>query len=145
MILDSKNCYAGLLYNTNQPKRKFSRYSNIKKFTMEELEYFPAISNLQGQKKHSSIRKMFSTDPLYYAPIFHHTLSGRRYEEMLRCFSCCYALEVDISDKLHKVNPLLEKLLLNFRSAYYPEQLSLDESLLLFRGRLSFRQYIKGK
>ena len=37
-------------------------------------------------------------------------------------------------------------LLLKFRNAYFPEKnLSLDESLMLFRGRLSFRQYIKGK
>ncbi|KAI4485674.1 hypothetical protein M0802_012623 [Mischocyttarus mexicanus] len=34
----------------------------------------------------------------------------------------------------------------NFQTAYSPSKaLSLDESLLLFRGRLSFRQYILGK
>ncbi|KAJ8938073.1 hypothetical protein NQ314_011616 [Rhamnusium bicolor] len=34
----------------------------------------------------------------------------------------------------------------NFQAAYEPEEnVSLDESLLLYRGRLSFRQYIKGK
>lgn len=71
------------------------------------------------------------------------TLSGRGYEEMLRC---CYSQELDRNDKLHKVSALLEKLCLNLRSAYYrQEQLPLDESLLLFRIHLSLRQYIKGK
>lgn len=47
---------------------------------------------------------------------------------------------------MHKVLPLLNTLLKKFQEACYPDEvLSLDESLLLFRGRLSFRQYIKGK
>lgn len=37
-------------------------------------------------------------------------------------------------------------LIQNFQKAIYPDiNLSLDESLLLHRGRLGFRQYIKGK
>ncbi|KAJ8933042.1 hypothetical protein NQ314_014282 [Rhamnusium bicolor] len=88
---------------------------------------------------------MFSMDPLYYCPVFHYTMSGRRFEQLLRCFSCSYGQAVDPRDKLNKISPLLNRLLLNFRLTYYPsEGLSL-ESLLLFRGSLSFRQYIKGK
>lgn len=146
MILTSMNNYATLLKNTNRPHKKYSRYSSIRSFTMSELNHFLAICILQGHIKFPTIRKMFSMDPLYYSPIFHHTLSGRRFEEMLRCFSCCYGREVDLADRLNKVSCLMNKLLSNFRNAFYPpEQLSLDESLLLFRGRLSFRQYIKGK
>ncbi|KAJ8910350.1 hypothetical protein NQ315_004549 [Exocentrus adspersus] len=60
--------------------------------------------------------------------------------------SCAYQYPVDRKDRLSKVRPLLEKLLLNYRNAFFPnENLSLDESLLLFRGRLSFRIYIKNK
>lgn len=41
---------------------------------------------------------------------------------------------------------MLDLLIKIFNEAYTPgKQLSLDESLLLFRGRLSFKQYIKTK
>lgn len=85
-------------------------------------------------------------DPVYYCPILHSTISGRRFEELLRCFSCAYNQEVDPKDKISKIRPLINTLVLNYRNASFPqENLSLDESLMLFRGRLSFRQYIKGK
>lgn len=146
MILTSMNNYATLLKTSNRPQKKFCRHTHIKPFSIDELKYFIALCVLQGQIKYPSIRKMFSMDPLYYAPIFHYKISGRRFEEMLRCFSCCYGQDIDPTDKLNKVTPLLNKLLMHFRNAYHPnEELSLDESLLLFRGRLQFRQYIKGK
>jgi hypothetical protein len=47
---------------------------------------------------------------------------------------------------MKKINPLFDILIKNFQNAFLPnEQLSLDKSLLLHRGRLSFRQYIKNK
>ncbi|KAJ8960116.1 hypothetical protein NQ314_006097 [Rhamnusium bicolor] len=135
MIFTSMNTYAAGLQNTGRPHRKNSRYSSIKPIIMTELKHFLALCILRGQIKFPSIRKIFSMDPLYYCPVFHYTMSGRRFEQLLRCFSVS-----------NKISPLLNRLLLNFRLTYYPsEDLSLDESLLLFRGRLSFRQYIKGK
>lgn len=146
LILDSMNSYMKILTNTNLPKQKYSRHASIRPFSMEELHSFLGICILQGQIKYPSIRKLFSMNPLYYAPVFHYTLSGRRFEDILRCFSCAYSQQINKSDRLNKVRPLLNILLLNFRNAYYPaEQLSLDESLFLFRGRLSFRVYMKGK
>ena len=49
-------------------------------------------------------------------------------------------------DRLHKVQPLLDVLLRRCRTVYTPgKNLSVDESLVLFKGRLKFRQYIKTK
>lgn len=45
-----------------------------------------------------------------------------------------------------KVQPLFDTLIQNFQTAFFPtEHLSIDESLLLHRGRIIFRQYIKNK
>ncbi|KAG4077287.1 hypothetical protein HA402_009916 [Bradysia odoriphaga] len=50
------------------------------------------------------------------------------------------------SNKLSRITPLLQKLLKTFNDAFVThKELSLDESLLLWRGRLSFRQFIKDK
>ena len=47
--------------------------------------------------------------------------------------------------RLYKIQPLLDMLTKSFKSVYSPgEKLVVDESLITFRGRLLFRQYIPG-
>lgn len=47
---------------------------------------------------------------------------------------------------MKKLYPVFDMLIQNFQKSYFPyENLSLDESLLLHRGRLVWPQYIKGK
>ena len=49
-------------------------------------------------------------------------------------------------DKLYKVRPLLDIILKNFKDNYTPTQnLSVDESMISFKGRLSFIQYMPKK
>ena len=49
-------------------------------------------------------------------------------------------------DKLFKVRPLLDLLLKAFKDMYIPTQfLSIDESMISFKGRLFFLQYLPGK
>lgn len=50
------------------------------------------------------------------------------------------------TDKLYKIKPVLEYLSNFFTEIYTPErELSIDESLMLWKGRLSWKQYIKIK
>ena len=49
-------------------------------------------------------------------------------------------------DKLYKVRPLLNLVVENFKSMYTPTQsLSIDESMVGFKGRLAFLQYMPKK
>ena len=49
-------------------------------------------------------------------------------------------------DKLYKVRPLLDAAVKNFQSCYTPtENLSIDESMIGFKGRLAFLQYMPKK
>ena len=49
-------------------------------------------------------------------------------------------------DKLFKIRPLLDLLLPSFKDSYTPTQfLSIDESMVSFKGRLSFLQYLPKK
>ncbi|KAG5889099.1 hypothetical protein JTB14_010361 [Gonioctena quinquepunctata] len=146
MILTSMDKYSEDLGKTVRSHRRHIRYSTIKPVTMQELKQFLALCILQGYYKFPSIRKMFSMDPLYYCPVFHYKMAGRRFEQLLRIFSCANGQVANPRDTLNKISPLLKKELETFRNAYYPmENLSLNESLSLFRGRLSLRQYIKNK
>ncbi|UYV73854.1 PGBD5 [Cordylochernes scorpioides] len=49
-------------------------------------------------------------------------------------------------DRLFKIRPVLESLIYSFGNAYTPQQnLTIDEAMCPFRGRVGFRVYIKGK
>jgi len=73
-------------------------------------------------------------------------MSGKKFEKILRCFNSSEGISINPCDKLHKVSTLVDILKNKFQSNFSPyEALSLDESMLLWRGRLLFRQYIKNK
>lgn len=50
------------------------------------------------------------------------------------------------NDKLYKIRNVVDMLRNNFSQSFYPyRDLCIDESLLLYKGRLSFKQYIPSK
>lgn len=89
----------------------------------------------------------FSNNPLYGHPLIKSTMSGRRFEQLLNCFSVKYSgIKLCDDGPMQKINAVYKLLIENFQKAIYPDiNLSLDEYLLLHRGRLAFRQYIKEK
>jgi hypothetical protein len=49
-------------------------------------------------------------------------------------------------DPLFKIRPVIDTLITKFQDVYTPEeQLTIDEAICPFRGRIFFRVYIKGK
>ena len=78
-------------------------------------------------------------------------MSSRRFELILR-FIHLNDSETQPSrgepgfDKLYKIRPLLELLLEKYKDCYTPSQnLSIDEGMISFKGRLSFLQYLPKK
>jgi hypothetical protein len=52
----------------------------------------------------------------------------------------------DTSDRLYKIRPLLEIISKEIKNAIIPgKEVVIDESMVPWRGRLLFRQYIPGK
>lgn len=147
LIINSTNCYSEKLTTQCRPKTRNSRSKSFRKVDEKEMTNFFALCLLQGQMKFCSVRRMFSYDPLNYHPIFSATMSGRRFEQILRCLSVEYGSNnKDNKDRLVKIRNLLTLCLEQYQTVFYPDEaLSLDESLLLFRGRLNFRTYMKGK
>lgn len=87
----------------------------------------------------------WSRNPIYRHPFFSQAMGRNRFELILRNL-CFYDHNDDTTDRLHKINQVLQHLLQNIQKVYYPDRnLSLDEALLLWRGRLYFRQYIPNK
>lgn len=147
IIISSTNNYGKKLALKDRPHNKNSRSSTFKNTDTEEINKFLGLCLLFGTSKFSVLRDAFSNNPLYYYPIAKKIMSGRRFEQLLNCFSVEYSEKIVVADgPMKKIEPVYTMLIDNFQKAFYPHiELSLDESLLLHRGRLCFRQYIKGK
>jgi hypothetical protein len=77
-------------------------------------------------------------------------MSRDRFLLLLRCFRFTQNptdhSENIPNDRLFKIHPLINYFNTKMNTIYYPnKELSLDESMVLWRGRLIFRQYIQNK
>lgn len=129
----------------NATQRRFSNMRRWQNTTTEEINQFLGLCIAMGNIKMPSIKSYWSKNIIYQHPLFSKVMSRNRFEMILRCM-CFYDETDDTSSRLHKISNVLDHLIERIRNTYQPgENLSLDEALLLFRGRLCFRQYIPNK
>ncbi|XP_025196777.1 piggyBac transposable element-derived protein 4-like [Melanaphis sacchari] len=114
--------------------------------TSEEMYLFIAINMLMARNKKLELREYWSTDALLYTPIFGQIMSRNRYQILLRYLHFTNNDHQVAGDRLYKIQMVLTEVKKNFRDAMIPFQnLVIDESLLLWKGRLSFKQFIRTK
>lgn len=117
-LINATNNYGKNLFSycdSVGPKRR-----KFRELDVEEFGRFIGLCLLQGQTSSPSIRKLFCKDPLYYHPIFGATMSGRRFEQILRCFTC--ELNED-SDKLTKIRVMVNMIRESFQKAFSPKKI----------------------
>ncbi|XP_053316411.1 piggyBac transposable element-derived protein 4-like [Spea bombifrons] len=116
-----------------------------------EFLKFWALTMLMGIIKKPSIRSYWSTSPIFSTPIFAQTITRQRYEMILRFMhfsdnSLCPPKEDPQFDRLYKIRPLITHLAARFPEVYTPgKNICVDESLMKYKGRLGFKQYIPSK
>ena len=152
-IVDQTNLYAKQhlesqqfqQYAANHPK---SRSLKWKETNSEEMMVFLGLTLLMGLDKKPQLNMYWSTDPLFYSPIFSATMKRDRYFLILKFLHFNDNRNIpprnDANrDRLYKVRPLLNYLGQKFEEVYTPGKcIAVDESLMLWKGRLFFRQYI---
>ncbi|CAK1592332.1 unnamed protein product [Parnassius mnemosyne] len=142
-LVERTNSYGAALTKTNRPHTRHARNAAFRVTNPEEMKKFLGLTLLNGHIRVPQQRKLFTyDDPLYFHPVFNYTMSCRRYVQILRCL---YVADLGAKGS-GKIEGFINTVTQNFRNVFNPGQdLSLDESLLLYRGRLIFRQYIKSK
>ena len=116
-------------------------------YSLVEVTPGECFETLQHVHK-PEIRDYWSTDrPILGTPVVGNILwrikSLRIDSEVLALF---YELCPISQDRLGKLQTITDLLLKNFQSLYRLGQaISIDEAMVLWRGRLQFRQYIPGK
>lgn len=112
-----------------------------------EIKIFWGLTLLMGFVKKPSVAQYWSTNELISTPLFGKVMSRNRYQELMRYLH--FADNTDNSnsdDKLKKLRPYYDAVVTSFSQALLPgEHISIDESLIRFFGRLSFKTYMGKK
>ena len=115
---------------------------------LSEMKQFVGLLLIMGIVHKPNIEMYWSTDSYYATPIFSQVMKRDRFRLILKFlhFNDNATLDINNVDRLHKVRPLIEMLREQFHRVYTPgKELSVDESLVLFKGRLKFKQFIRTK
>uniref|UniRef100_A0A8C4T5A9 RRM domain-containing protein n=1 Tax=Erpetoichthys calabaricus TaxID=27687 RepID=A0A8C4T5A9_ERPCA len=113
-----------------------------------EMKKFIGILMLMGIIRKLDIEMYWSTDPMYATPIFAAVMTRNRFSLLLKFFHLNdNRNEPDKKDpnrdRLFKLHPLIDHLFEAFQLPYMTgPSVAVDESLLLWKGRLQFRQYL---
>ena len=87
----------------------------------------------------------WSTKPSLSVPIFSQVMSRNRFQEIKRYFHLADNENLTES-KTAKVDPTDDELLKNYQQCgIFDKLLSIDESMLPYRGHFSIKQYIRNK
>jgi len=111
------------------------------------VENFVALTIMMGLNEKPAIEDYWAKRGVYYSYFYRAVVSRNRYQLIRRFLHFADNTKWDPTnkdrDRLYKVRNLIELLLERFQAAYCPtKNISIDEQLLLHKGKLLFRQYI---
>ena len=114
--------------------------------TKAELEQFLGLLLWMGLAKFPRLKSYWTTNILYANKI-KEIMPRDRFEKLLQMWHFSDNQDNSLSnDKLRKITALTNKLLDRYKYVLIPgSDICIDETLVPFRGRLKFRQYIKNK
>lgn len=126
---------------------EFSRMARWKPVEFKELYCFLATALLMPHTQKLQINNYWSTDPFISTPIFQRLMKRDRFLLILKLLHFTDNDHVPVEkDSLLKIRVIVDHLRNRFKEGFVPSQnLCIDESLMLFRGRVFFRQYIPSK
>lgn len=126
----------------------FSRMRNWAETTVFELFLYFGLLVLMGIDRRPKLSMYWSREFLVNTPAFSALMSRDRFLLIRRFlhFVDNSGYQRGVSGKLFKIKPVLEYFQSKFQSLFHPGKFfAVDESLLLWKGRLSWKQYIPKK
>jgi len=115
--------------------------------TIPEMKKFLGLIIFMGQVRKDARDDYWSTDVCTSTPFFSKTMSRDRFRQIWKAWHFNNNEDIiDDSDRLVKVRPIVNYFLEKFNNIYKPkQQVSLDEGIVSWRGRLFFIVYNAGK
>ncbi|XP_038106842.1 piggyBac transposable element-derived protein 3-like [Culex quinquefasciatus] len=129
------------------------RESSRKDVTKNEVLSFIAVLIAAGRnhQNHVHINEMWTANKTWRIDFYRFALGKNRFKELFVCLRTDNVLDrndryMKSHDKLEPIRKILDIFVSNCQRNYVPPKvLTVDERLCLFRGRVSFRVYIKSK
>ena len=107
------------------------------------MKAFVGLIINMGMMKLSDIKGYWSTHATLNLPFFRSVFSHVRF---LQIYWMLHVGDIPSTTKRSKIQPFLDRLLPLFQTYLTPSrEISIDEAMIAFRGRVGFRQYIRGK
>lgn len=141
-VLTNTNNYARARLGSMPPRRR-SLFRTWKDVTLQEIKAFIGVIIQMGLVQLSDIKDYWSTHITLSLPFFRSVFSRDRF---LQIFWMLHVGETPSPTKRSKIQPFLDMMIPLFQLHRTPSrEVAVDESMIAFRGRVSFRQYVKGK
>lgn len=127
------------------------RLANFQPITRNEFQAFLGINVIMGMNRLPSVAMYWSSDDFFGNQGIKKVMPRNRFEEIRKFLhfndSSKEAARGEPGyDRLFKVRPVLDHVRNKFQSSFNPtKNISVDEGMIAFRGRLSFRQYMPAK
>ena len=145
MLVKQTNLYASQTIAKMGPLRRSSRMKHWKEIDVAEMKVFLGLMLQMGPCSLPSLDAYWSTSVLYDFSLWSSLMSRNRFQILLRFFHFVDT-SIQSEDRLYKVRPIMDYFNNIMKKNYVPDKsLCIDESMMLWRGRLIFRQYIKNK
>jgi hypothetical protein len=146
LMVRETNRYAEQHMET-QKLTKRSKTLQWKPTTNEEMFKFLGIIIEMGLVQMPEIDYYWSKSKLFGCEVIQNTMSRDRFELLLKFYHFSNNRDKHLDqDRLFKLRPLLDLLRSRFKSIYIPgSTISIDETMVPWKGRLLFKQYIPGK
>ena len=115
-----------------------------------EIKAFLGLCIIMGIIYKPRIWMYWSTDSVYNTPIFSQVMTRKRCQLLMKFLhfqnNAQYNPNDPQRDRLFKIRTIMDLLKNRFKTMYYPsEHITVDESLVPYKGRLMFKQFIKTK
>lgn len=122
-----------------------SRLNNWQDASVCEMYGFLCITMLMPRVRKFSLREYWSTDEMLKTNIFRKIIARDRYMLLLQMLHFNDNNIIN-NDPIIKIRPVVDKLKKSFSQSFTPyENLCINESLLLYKGRCYFKQFISSK
>ena len=148
IVVEQTNLYAQQqIAKMPRPVTKHPRSEEWKPVTVIEMRKFLGLIFLTGIVRKPKLELYWSTRGIFRTPVFSQTMSRNRFQLIQRYlhFSDNNAAGTN-EDRLYKIRTILDIVVNKFRTNYIPDrEISRDEGMLGWRGRLRFRVYNPSK
>lgn len=144
IIVVETNRYALQYISSHQlrPRSLLKKWSDTNR---DEIKKFIAILMIMGIVHLPKLRLYWSSTEKFGSVLVQKIMKRDRFECLLKCLHFSNN-EVTTSDRLFKIRNVLELICKQFQRTLVPgENLVIDESMVPWRGRLVFRQYLPAK